>query len=78
MQKRYFNGKTYNHFIAKFLEEKIREDLNKAKLLVAYVKQNFKEIEIHNKILFGGFEKKVLYKAKKIITKYQEPRIEIW
>jgi len=73
IKKEYFDGRKYQNFIAKFLEEKTQEDLNKAELLKSYIKQDRNEISRRNKILFGEFDENLLKKSEHIIQTYKDP-----
>jgi hypothetical protein len=67
LEKRYFDSNTYTHPMAKLLEDKLKEDINKAYLLIAYIRQDRDQANHYNKILFGDFDKTLLKKAEDII-----------
>jgi hypothetical protein len=52
MKKEYFDGKTYTNKIAKLLLDKIEENILIAKLVIAYSKQDFANIEKYNTLLY--------------------------
>ncbi len=77
LEKRYFDSNTYTHPMAKLLEDKLKEDINKAYLLIAYIRQDRDQANHYNKILFGDFDKTLLKKAEDIIWNYQKPDLKI-
>lgn len=69
----YFQDTTYTLPIAHLLEEKIDENINKAQLLLAYVRQDFPNIENYNTLLFWTFSQDLLAKSQQILATYQDP-----
>lgn len=62
--------------MSKLLEEKIEETISKARLLLAYYKQDLADIEKYNTLLWGHFDGALVQESGTIIQTYHEPEVQ--
>ena len=73
IQEQYFKTKIYVLPIANILNEKIKEHIYKAQLLIAYIQQDFIDIDRYNTLLFWTFSQDILDQSEYILRTYQDP-----
>jgi hypothetical protein len=78
LHQEFFVDKEYSLPMSTLLEEKTKENIQKAELLLAYIRQDYEKIAYYNKLLFGDFDDTLVERAKTIMLTYKEPDPALW